>query len=64
MVIYYMDSKFIGRLVKKINNMKKIIELVKKFLFGSKVEKAVVASQVVKEVKKTAAKPAAGKKKK
>jgi Trm5-related predicted tRNA methylase len=44
--------------------MKKIIELVKKFLFGSKVEKAVVAAQVVKEVKKTAAKPAAGKKKK
>jgi hypothetical protein len=59
-----MDSKFIGRLVKKINNMKNVIELVKKFLFGSKVEKAVVAAQVVKEVKKTAAKPAASKKKK
>jgi hypothetical protein len=59
-----MDSKFIGRLVKKINNMKNVIELVKKFLFGSKVEKAVVAAQVVKEVKKAAAKPAASKKKK
>lgn len=39
--------------------MKNIIELVKKFLFGSKVEKVVV-----KEVKKPAAKPAASKKKK
>ena len=32
--------------------MKKIIELVKKFFFGNKVEKAVAAAQVVKEVKK------------
>ena len=39
--------------------MKKIIELVKKFLFGSKVEKVVV-----KEVKKTTVKSAATKKKK
>ena len=59
-----MDSRLTGRLVKKINSMKKIIELVKKFLFGGKVEKAVAAAQVVKEVKKAAAKPAAGKKKK
>jgi hypothetical protein len=44
--------------------MKNIIELIKKFLFGGKVEKAVAAAQVVKEVKKAAAKPAAGKKKK
>ena len=44
--------------------MKNVIELVKKFLFGIKVEKAVVAAQVVKEVKKAAAKPAASKKKK
>ena len=36
--------------------MKKIIELIKKFLFGSKVEKAVAAAQVVKEVKKTSVK--------
>jgi hypothetical protein len=43
--------------------MKKIIELVKKFLFGSKVQKAVVAAQVVKEVKKVAPKAAAKKKK-
>ncbi len=43
--------------------MKKIIEVIKKFLFGSKIEKAVVAAQVVKEVKKVAPK-ATGKKKK
>ena len=49
-----MDSRLTGRLVKNINSMKKIIELVKKFLFGSKVQKAVVAAQVVKEVKKVA----------
>lgn len=58
-----MDSRLTGRLVKKINSMKKIIELVKKFLFGNKVQKAVVAAQVVKEVKKVAPK-ATGKKKK
>jgi hypothetical protein len=44
--------------------MKKIIELIKKFLFGSKFQKAVAAKEIVKEVKKTAAKPAASKKKK
>jgi hypothetical protein len=43
--------------------MKKIIEVIKKFLFGSKIEKAVAAAQVVKEVKKVAPK-ATGKKKK
>ena len=58
-----MDSRHTGRLVKKINSMKKIIELVKKFLFGSKVQKAVVAAQVVKEVKKVAPKAAPKKKK-
>lgn len=58
-----MDSRLTGRLVKKINSMKKIIELVKKFLFGNKVQKAVAAAQVVKEVKKVAPK-ATGKKKK
>ena len=58
-----MVSRHTGRLVKKINSMKKIIELVKKFLFGSKVQKAVVAAQVAKEDKKVASK-AAGKKKK
>mgnify|MGYP000279771779 FL=1 len=58
-----MDSRLTGRLVKKINSMKKIIELVKKFLFGSKVQKAVVAAQVVKEVKKVAPKAASKKKK-
>jgi hypothetical protein len=58
-----MDSRRTGRLVKKINSMKKIIELVKKFLFGSKVQKAVVAAQVVKEVKKVAPKAAPKKKK-
>jgi hypothetical protein len=40
--------------------MKKIIELVKKFLFGSKVEKAVAAAQVANEVKKTSAKIKSG----
>jgi len=58
-----MDSRLTGRLVKKINSMKKIIELVKKFLFGNKIQKAVVAAEVVKEVKKVAPK-ATGKKKK
>jgi len=58
-----MDSRLTGRLVKKINSMKKIIELVKKFLFGSKVQKTVVAAQVVKEVKKVAPKAAPKKKK-
>lgn len=58
-----MVSRLTGRLVKKINSMKKIIELVKKFLFGNKVQKAVAAAQVVKEVKKVAPK-ATGKKKK
>lgn len=58
-----MDSRLTGRLVKKINSMKKIIELVKKFLFGSKIQKAVVAAQVVKEVKKVAPKAAPKKKK-
>jgi hypothetical protein len=58
-----MVSRLTGRSVKKINSMKKIIELVKKFLFGSKVQKAVVAAQVVKEVKKVAPKAAAKKKK-
>ena len=51
-----MDSRHTGRLVKKINNMKKIIELVKKFLFGSKAKKAVVIAEVVKEVQKVAPK--------
>jgi hypothetical protein len=58
-----MDSRRTGRLVKKINSMKKIIELVKKFLFGSKVQKAVVVAQVAKEVKKVAPKAAPKKKK-
>ena len=58
-----MASRRTGRLVKKINSMKKIIDLVKKFLFGNKVQKAVAAAQVVKEVKKVAPK-ATGKKKK
>ena len=58
-----MVSRLTGRSVKKINSMKKIIELVKKFLFGSKVQKAVVAAQVVKEVKKVAPKAAPKKKK-
>lgn len=58
-----MASRLTGRLVKKQSNMKKIIEVIKKFLFGSKIEKAVAAAQVVKEVKKVAPK-ATGKKKK
>jgi predicted RNA-binding protein YlxR (DUF448 family) len=58
-----MASKRIGRSVKKINNMKKVIDLIKKFLFGSKIEKAVAAAQVVKEVKKVAPKAAPKKKK-
>jgi|LakMenE01Jun11ns_1017448.scaffolds.fasta_scaffold9452605_2 hypothetical protein len=56
MVTYLTVSKHTGKSVKKINNMKKIIELVKKFLFGTKVQKAVAAAQVVKEVKKTSVK--------
>jgi hypothetical protein len=51
-----MASKLIGRSAKKINNMKKLIDLIKKFLFGSKVEKVVAAAQVAKEVKKTSVK--------
>ena len=51
-----MDSRLTGRLVNKINSMKKIIELIKKFLFGNKVEKAVAVAQVAKEVKKTSVK--------
>jgi len=58
-----MVFRLTGSLVKKQNSMKKIIELVKKFLFGSKIQKAVVAAEVVKEVKKVAPK-ATGKKKK
>lgn len=58
-----MASRLTGRSVKKINSMKKIIELVKKFLFGNKVQKAVVAAQVAKEVKKVAPKAAVKKKK-
>lgn len=58
-----MAFKRIGRSVKKINNMKKVIDLIKKFLFGSKIEKAVAAAQVVKEVKKVAPKAAPKKKK-
>jgi hypothetical protein len=58
-----MDSRHTGRLVKKINSMKKIIELVKKFLFGSKVQKAVAVATIAKEVKKVAPKTT-GKKKK
>lgn len=58
-----MDSRLTGRLVKKINSMKKIIELVKKFLFGNKVQKAVATAQIVKEVKKVAPKAASKKKK-
>ena len=40
--------------------MKKIIALVKKFLFGSKVEKVVAAAQVAKEFKKTSVKIKSG----
>jgi len=49
-----MASRHTGRSVKKINNMKKIIELLKKFLFGTKVQKAVAVAEVAKEVKKVA----------
>jgi hypothetical protein len=56
MVIYLTVSRHTGSLVKKINSMKKIIELIKKFLFGNKVEKAVAVAQVAKEVKKTSVK--------
>jgi hypothetical protein len=49
-----MASRHTGRLVKKINSMKKIIELVKKFLFGSTVQKVVAAAEIKKEVKKVA----------
>lgn len=58
-----MVSRLTGRSAKKINNMKKLIDLIKKFLFGSKIEKAVAAAQVVKEVKKVAPKAAPKKKK-
>ena len=58
-----MDSRLTGRLVKKINSMKKVIDLIKKFLFGNKIEKAVAAAQVIKEVKKVAPKAAPKKKK-
>ena len=51
-----MASRLTGRSAKKINNMKKLIDLIKKFLFGSKVEKVVAAAQVAKEVKKTSVK--------
>jgi len=50
-------------LVKKINSMKKIIELVKKFLFGSKIQKVVAVAEIKKEVKKVAPKAASKKKK-
>jgi len=49
-----MASRHTGRLVKKINSMKKIIELVKKFLFGNKVQKVVAVAEIKKEVKKVA----------
>jgi len=58
-----MDSRLTGRLVKKINSMKKIIELVKKFLFGSKIQKVVAVAEIKKEVKKVAPKAASKKKK-
>lgn len=51
-----MDSRHTGRLVKKINSMKKIIALLKKFLFGTKVKKAAAVAEVVSEVKKVAPK--------
>lgn len=51
-----MDSRHTGRLVKKINSMKKIIALLKKFLFGTKVKKAAAVAEVVNEVKKVAPK--------
>jgi hypothetical protein len=59
-----MDSRLTGRLVKKINSMKKIIALVKKFLFGSKIQKVVAVAEIKKEVKKVAPKAAVGRKKK
>ena len=59
-----MDSRLTGKLVKKINSMKKIIELVKKFLFGSKIQKVVAVAEIKKEVKKVAPKAAVGRKKK
>ena len=55
-----MASRLTERSVKKINNMKKIIALIKKFLFGSKIEKAVAATQVAKEFKKTSVKIKSG----
>ena len=58
-----MDYRLTGRLVKKINSMKKIIELVKKFLFGSKIQKVVAVAEIKKEVKKVAPKAASKKKK-
>ena len=58
-----MASRHTGRLVKKINSMKKIIELVKKFLFGSKIQKVVAVAEIKKEVKKVAPKAASKKKK-
>jgi hypothetical protein len=59
-----MASRHTGRLVKKINSMKKIIELVKKFLFGSKVQKAVAVAEVAKEVKKVVPKKPVSRRKK
>ena len=59
-----MVSIHTGRLVKKINNMKKIIELLKKFLFGTKVQKAVVFAEVAKEVNKVVPKKPVTRKKK
>jgi hypothetical protein len=44
--------------------MKKIIELVKKFFFGTKVQKAVAVAEVAKEVKKIAPKKPVTRKKK
>ena len=58
-----MDSRLTGRLVKKINSMKKIIALVKKFLFGSKIQKVVAVAEIKKEVKKVAPRAAPKKKK-
>jgi hypothetical protein len=57
-----MASRHTGRLVKKINSMKKIIDLVKKFLFGNKVQKAVAVATIAKEVKKAAPKKSTKKK--
>jgi hypothetical protein len=44
--------------------MKKIIELLKKFLFGTKVQKAVVFAEVAKEVNKVVPKKPVTRKKK